>query len=87
MRSTFLRRQRHPTRGLFFPISGEKPNLRSKSPATDVPPIDLNRGCQNASARMHNRTGSLPLDSRDSTGWVTETAHDAGLLDKTGDGR
>jgi hypothetical protein len=36
---------------------------------------------------MHDRIGTLSLDSRDNTGWVTETVHDAGLLDETGEGR
>ena len=36
---------------------------------------------------MHDRIGTLSLDSRDNTGWVTKTVHDAGLLDETGEGR
>jgi hypothetical protein len=45
-------------------------------------------GCrQRASAWVQRRFGNLLLNSRDSTGWATETAHDAGLLDKAGDGR
>lgn len=46
------------------------------------PQEHLNGGCRHASAWVQRRFGILLLGSQDKTGWATETAHDAGLLDE-----